>query len=109
MFKVVPNRTFTHVVTVMMPIDGGHSAETLKVTYNSLETEEAKKFDLKSPDGSTEFMKRVIAKLDDVTDAEGKPLPYSDALRDQVIRMPNARNAIVNGYFAAIAKAAEGN
>lgn len=109
MFKVVSNRTFIHDVTVTMPIDGGFSKETLKVTYNYLETAEARTFDLNSPEGSTDFVKRIVAKLDDVFDDAGKSLPYSETLRDLIINMPNARTAIVQGYFAAIAKAAEGN
>lgn len=109
MFKVVSNRTFTHEVTVMMPSDGGYTTEKFKATFNYLGSEEANAFDVSTDDGALNFMKRIIARLDDITDDAGMPIPYSDALRDQVLNMPNPRRALLKSYFSAMAKAAEGN
>lgn len=109
MFKIVQDRTFIRTITVMTPSGNDFAKETLKVTYNYLSTEETKGFDLKSVDGSTAFLRRVVASLDDLSDADGNPLTFNEAVRDVVLAMPNARHAITEGYFIAINKAAEGN
>lgn len=109
MFKVVENRTFTHVVKVAMPIDGGFTEEELKVTYNYLSNDETKTYDLRSIVDSERFIARAVVRFDDLADAEGKPVPYSDGVRKAVLSMPNAWSAVVKGYFKAIEKAAEGN
>lgn len=109
MFKIVQNRTFTHAVKVAMPIDGGYAEETLKVTYNYLDSDEARTFDLKTAEGSAKFLDRAVVRFDDLTDENGQPLAYSAEVRKAVLGMPNAWNAVVNGYFIAVGKSAEGN
>lgn len=109
MFKVVENRTFTHVVKVAMPVDGGFTEEELKVTYNYLSNDETKTYDLRSAVDSERFVARAVVRFDDMTDEKGNPLPYSDMVRKAVLAMPNAWSAVVKGYFKAIEKAAEGN
>lgn len=109
MFIVTDNPTFTHTVEAMVPTDGGHEKQGFRVTYNVVAGEAYEKCDLSTREGSDDFLKKVIVKLDDIAGADGKPLPYSDALRDKVINLPWARRAIVKGYFAAVNKEAEGN
>jgi hypothetical protein len=103
MFKLAVNPTFKHEVKVHSPVDGGYKVETIRATYNLLSTEEAKAFDLSSPDGTSAFLKRVIARLDDIVDDNERPMPHSDELRDRVIVMPHVRVALWRGYFDAIA------
>jgi hypothetical protein len=109
MFIVQDNPTFTHTVTAMVPVDGGHKKQTFRVTYSMVEGEEYEAFDLKTREGTFGFMRRVVTHLDDLFDEHGQSLPYSDTLREQVMRLPWARQAIVKGYFDALGKTAEGN
>lgn len=109
MFKIVENRTFKHTVKVMMPSDGGYDSEEFEATLKYLQTEEVGKFDLNAVDGTTNFLKHIVVRLDGLTDENGQPLPYSDKLRDLVISMPNAREAILKAFFNAVGKACEGN
>ncbi|MBV1918997.1 MAG: hypothetical protein KUG65_13180 [Sphingomonadaceae bacterium] len=109
MFKLVDNPTFKHTVTAVVPIDGGHREEDFDVTYNVLEPDEVGGFELSTNEGTKEFLLAIVKRLDDVGDAEGKPMPYSDALRDDVLKLPYARAAISSGYFEAITKAKKGN
>lgn len=109
MFVVTNEPTFTHTVTAMAPIDGGHEKQTFKVTYRVVDGDEFETFDLDTVQGSTDFLRRIVASLDELVDDKKQPVPYSDKVRDQVIRMPWARRAITHGYFDAINKAAEGN
>jgi hypothetical protein len=109
MFKLIDNPTFTHVVKVMVPIDGGHREETFKATYKVLKTNEINRFDLSDPGASREFLCEAVVSLEDIADAQGNPLPYSDELRDQVLALPYARSALARGYFDAVSKARSGN
>jgi len=109
MFKIVQNHTFRHEVRVMIPSDGGFSQETFHATFNYLGTDRTNTFDLKTPEGTTDFLKQIIAKLDGLTDDTGQQIEYSDKVRDAVIVMPNARQAIINAYFDAVTKVREGN
>ena len=46
MFKIVNNRTFTHDVAVMVPVNGGHQEDTLKTTFNYVDADKLAGFDL---------------------------------------------------------------
>jgi len=109
MFIVDDNPRFTHSVTAMAPIDGGFEPQEFKVTYRVMDAAEFEKLDLNTREGSDAFLRKVVVGLDDIAGADRKALPYSDQLRDKVIRLPWARKAIVQGYFKAIAKSVEGN
>ncbi|ACF01850.1 conserved hypothetical protein [Rhodopseudomonas palustris TIE-1] len=109
MFKIVPNPTFTHDVTVLTPVDGGHDEETLVVTYNYLDTEEVKKFDLNTSNGTTQFLDSLVAKIDGLTGPTGEPIACSFDLRQKLLKMSNVRLAVIRHYFDAVRKVKEGN
>lgn len=109
MFVVSQDPRFTHTVEAMAPTDGGFTKQSFKVTFRLVEGEEFETFDLNTREGSTDFLKRIIVGMDELIDADRKAVPYSDAVRDQVIRLPWARKAIVRTYFTAVNKEAEGN
>jgi hypothetical protein len=109
MFKITGKRTFTHSVKVMTPIDGGFEEESLKVTYNLLDVDTAGAFDLKTRQGTTDFLLAAVVKLDDLQNGQGSAVPYSDAVRDQLFGLPHVRNAVAMGYFDAFSKAGAGN
>ncbi|MEX2480196.1 MAG: hypothetical protein WD928_04975 [Gammaproteobacteria bacterium] len=109
MFKLDANPTFTRSVEVLVPADGGHRKETLSATFCVLDVEEAGRYDLYDRQGTRDFLERVIQRLDDIAGEDGKPVPYSDAVRDQVLALPYARLALARAYFEAVAGAARGN
>ncbi len=109
MFKIIADPIFTHIVTVLVPADGGHQKETLNVTFRVLSSTEVAEFDLSSAEDSLRFLQRVIVSLDDLADADGNALPYCDKIREQVLSLPYARNAIAAAYFSAVTKAQQGN
>lgn len=109
MFVVEEAPTFRHTVTADVPIDGGFAKQTFGVTYRLIESEKAEEFDLSTRQGSDEFLRAIIAELHDLVDANKNTIPYSDAVRDQVIGLPWARRAIVRGYLKAAGTAIEGN
>lgn len=109
MFKVTANPTFLRSVSVEVPVDGGYSSETMKVTYRALPTSEAAKHDLNTAQGSTDFLRAAVVRIDDLVDEAGAALSYNDALRDQLFDMPYVRTALAREYFAAVAAAKRGN
>ncbi|MEL7706593.1 hypothetical protein AAG593_09255 [Citromicrobium bathyomarinum] len=109
MFKIVEDVTFTRPVTAYRPEGEKQVEETFSATFRVVPPEEADEFDLFATKGSTEFLKRVIVRLDDVGDAQGTPIDYSDEVRDQVLRLPWARNALARTYFEEVRGAKLGN
>ena len=109
MFKIVENRTFTHDVPILTPIDGGFAEETLKVTFNYIEGEEAKRHSIGTPAETDAFLDRIVARLDDVVDDNGMQIVVDKTLQDRLLRVANVRQGILAYYFAALAKVKEGN
>lgn len=109
MFTITDEPTFTHPVTARVPVDGGFAEETFKATFRVIGPEEKDTFDLLTTEGSTAFLRRVIVRLDEIADAEKKPVEWSDQVRDAVLRLPWARAALARTYFTAISGAKAGN
>jgi len=109
MFKITDNPTFTRTVTIRVPADGGYISETLTAVFNVLPVTEMNSFDLATEKGARAFLTAAIHSLDDIGDENGKPLPYSDQLRDKVLDLPYARAALAEEYTRSVEGAREGN
>jgi hypothetical protein len=109
MFKIVANPTFTRVVHVQVPVDGGFRDDTVKATYRVLPSEEIDAFNLESATDSSKFLQAALVQLDDLTNEAGAAVPYSDEVRDQVLRFPYVRLALATAYFDAVTKVKTGN
>lgn len=107
--KVVTERQFKHRVRVFTPVDGGHTEESIKVTYRVIDTEAVEGFDLARAEDTTEFLRTVIVHIDDVQDENGAPISYSDDVRDTLLKIPYVRSALGRGYFEGIGKGRKGN
>jgi hypothetical protein len=111
MFIVAANPQFTHTVKILVPSDGGHLEQSLKVTFKVIDSDEeqAERHDLNTIAGSIAFCKEVVVSLDDLVDAEDKPVVYSDQLRDRLLKVPYIRTPIARAYYDAMTKATVGN
>ena len=107
MFKVTEERTFTRSVPVMVPTDGGHTKETFQATFRVVDIEELN--DTHTLEGQQAVLRRVIVELDELVDDAGQKMPYSDDLRDKLIRVPYVRSALLQTYMQAVTKARLGN
>ena len=109
MLKISSNPTFQRTIKARVPVDGGYSEDSFKVTFKVLSTDEINAFDLSTETGTREFLTAAIESLDDIAGEDGKPLPYSDGLRDQVLGLPYLRTAMITEYFKSVSGAPEGN
>lgn len=109
MFTVTDEMTFTHPVKMLVPADGGHKPQHFKATFRVLDTDREGAFDLSTAEGSTAFLQAIVTHMDELVGADEQPVPYSDELRDKLIRWPFVRSALVRTYYDAVRKAPEGN
>jgi hypothetical protein len=110
-FTVTSERQFTARLRVLVPVDGGHREEAFKARYRVLDTARIEDFDLQNggKEASDEFLRAVIVDLFDLLGEDGQPITYNDEVRDQVINIPYARIALVQGYFDGVSKGRRGN
>ncbi|MBL4751456.1 MAG: hypothetical protein JKX71_12900 [Amylibacter sp.] len=109
MFKVVNNPEFTHDVTVNVPVDGGHEEQTFKARFRVLAEKELIKIDHDNEHGTADLLKTLIVGMEDLIGEDEKPLPYNDALRDQMLAVGYVRVALIKTYREAVTKARVGN
>ncbi len=107
MFKVVTRPKFRHSVPIMVPIDGGHAEQTMAVTYQVARDQDETQ--LNTSEGMIEFLKDVVISVSDIVNEEDEPVPYNDALRDQLLSLPYVRVGWLRGYLAAVTKGRLGN
>lgn len=108
-FVVDFNPTFTHVVKVKVPVDGGFKDQSFKATYSVIPTDEISQYDLGGGTGSKEFLQRAVTHMSDLVDKDGETISYSDELRDQLLGQLYVRKALARTYFEAVAGAQSGN
>lgn len=107
MFKVTNEPKFTHPVTVMVPVDGGHKEQTFTCTFKVEEVEALDK--LQGEEGQKGVLQRVVCGMADLVGDDDQALPYSAELRDQLIGVPYVRIAMWQAYMGAVTKAKAGN
>lgn len=108
-FKITKEPRFTREVTVREPVDGGYAHHSFQATFRLLDADDLAEHDYTTPDGMAAFLQTILIGADDILDDQDKPVPYSDALRDQLIAFVPSRNAIFDAYIAAVADARMGN
>lgn len=110
MFKVNKSPKFSRPVDVMIPVDGGFEKQTFRVTFKVVaDADNDDGHDLNTTAGSTAFLREAIETMDDLVGDDDKPMPYSHALRDELLKVPYVRAALARTYFGAVSQAALGN
>lgn len=105
MFKLAKKPTFSHQVKVRVPVDGGFVDQEFTATFRVLPWDEVKALD---HDPAAQVRLFWVG-ADGICDDDEKPLPWSDALRDQMIGMLFVRIAVLSAYVDAVTGARRGN
>lgn len=109
MFKITKDPQFTHTVPVMVPVDGGHEEQTVKVRFRVRQIDDLNQHDRSTAEGTEAFLRSIVVRFEDVVDEDGNPVPSDTALTDQLLAVPYVRMAVVQSYFQAVNKAKLGN
>lgn len=109
MLKIAKEPTFTHEVKAQVPVDGGYKPESFKVTFRVIDVHELEKLDQRTAEGGTALLRRIVARIDDIADAEGNPLEWNDETFAAVLALPWARQAMWQHYNSALSGARQGN
>lgn len=109
MFKLASDPQFTHTVPVLVPTDGGHREESIRARFRALGLDRIEELLKDNKKGVSAVLQAAIVALEDLVDEANQPVPYSDAVRDQLLNTPYARDALFRAYTAALAKARSGN
>ena len=109
MFKIVKNPTFTHSVPVMVPVDGGHLEQSLRVKFRVVPVDELAHHDLNSPEGTESYCRAIVEEFGDLVGENDQPLSPSDEVSNTLFRTTYIRLALVRAYTAAMSKARAGN
>jgi hypothetical protein len=107
MFRINPHPVFTADVKVHIP--GSSVVETLKATFRAIPISQYREYDLHNEESSRQFLTDIIVQLDELEDADGRPLVYDDKVRVAVLDLPHARAALARAYHDEVEGAARGN
>lgn len=106
MLKINAKPTFWNRVTIALP---GAEPEDFDAKFNVLSVTVTQELDLKTAEGSANFLRAVVADVSSVEGADGKPAAFSPGLLETLIDNPLIRGALARSYFAGLAEAARGN
>lgn len=109
MFKLITDIKFTHRVPVMVPMGEGYDEQSLKVTYQVIGDDRLATFNTSDTEQMKAMLRVIVFAMDDVADADGQPMTYSDELREQLIDLPYVRMALVKGYYRGVYSSTLGN
>ncbi|RIV82950.1 hypothetical protein D2V17_14200 [Aurantiacibacter xanthus] len=103
------NPTFSHIVPVMVPVDGGHDEQTFTARFEVIDHEELQAINREK--GELGMVKAVWKGWGDDLVGEDKktPVPYSDNLRDQLAGKSYVSAAVLQTYLKAVSKTRVGN
>lgn len=109
MFRMVRDRVFTTTVKVFVPSLDGHDEESLRVAFRAMPAERHAQAEPGSEDSVREFLRDALVSVEDVVDEAGKALPYTAALRDELLELPFVVVALYGAYCRALAGLRVGN
>lgn len=109
MFKIVKNPEFTHTVPVLVPVDGGHSEQSMKVRFRVVPQDELMNHNLGTADGTESYCRAICVGFADIVGEDDQPIPPSDEVNNILFRQPYVQIALIRAYTQAMSKARLGN
>ncbi|UWQ76831.1 hypothetical protein [Leisingera sp. M658] len=109
MFNIIERPTFTRTVKVRVPKDNGVDEQDFKATFNAMDDDAFNGLGMMDIEGTKEFLRQAVVSLDDLTGADGKPIPYSEEIREAVFKLAYARVALMGAFHNGMMGALPGN
>lgn len=105
MLKIAQNPEFTHTVKVRVPVDGGFSDHEFNARFRVVPWSQ-----LAAVENDAAAQLRLIwVGWDGIVGDDGTPVPYSTAMRDQLIDLMFVRTPLLRAYVDAVTGAKRGN
>lgn len=108
MFTLALRAEFTHTVTVLTPVDGGHREDTLRARFVAISAEEEADL-LEVRDDGVSLLRRIVVGLEDIVDTSGRPVEFTPELLSTLLGLQWVRYGLVSAYRAAVTKFKKGN
>jgi hypothetical protein len=102
MFNIAQTRHFTRTITT---VDG----QSFKATFKVLADDEIKQHELGTAEGEEAFIRAVVTDVQDVLGAEGKPMPFSEALLFEMLAYADIKLGFMKAYREGRAEVRTGN
>lgn len=99
MFAFKTHPSFRTRVEVALP-DG--TKEDFTARFICLPIDEYEGFDLSSPEGAGDFVRRVLDDASEITDPDGTPLGFDDSLKERMVNVSYVRLALIAAYHQAL-------
>lgn len=109
MFNVIDNPKFWRTVKVAVPADDGQEEATFRARFRVIDEDTAESFNLLDRDGVRDFMRQALVDLDEIVGEDGKLVPYSEDLREQMLHKTYVRVALLRTYSEAVTQLRPGN
>lgn len=114
MFTLDLSSTFFWPCRFMVPrADGArHDEQTFDVEFRRLSQDEITAMLKRAGDdklSDNELAREILCGWKGVVDAQGAPVPYSEASRDRALAVPGLGSAVMRAFFAAHSGAAAKN
>lgn len=108
MFNIATLPRITRKVPLSIETDGKSEDHSFTATFQILAIDESTPERLADDLAQRTFLDKAIVGLDDIED-NGKPAPFSPALKAAVLNRFDARGALIKTYFEAVKELALGN
>jgi len=106
MFSISKSTSYKWPVSVETPADGGKwEKQTFDVEFKRLSQSRIKKLIVDAGEGNAtdnEICREVVLDWSGIKDADGEPLPFSEAARDLILDEPGVAGAIVTAMLASL-------
>jgi len=110
--------TFSRIVKVQVPVDGGFRSQSFEVNFRTVHMREMTAFNLATEKGMRGLLAAAVVAIREVCElvvdketGERKPtfIAHTEALFDLLVDIPFIRRAMAEAYFNAVSLPAAGN
>ncbi len=109
MFKIDENPSFTRNVKVNVPKGDGHEQQTFKATFNVVDDEVVDGVALNDAANVKAALREMLAGMEDLVNTAGEAIPYSEEIREHMLKRPYVRLALIAAYYSGVTDNRSGN
>ena len=109
MFKVDENPSFIRTVKVKVPKGEGHEEQTFKAAFNVVDDEIVDGVQLQNAAEVKKVLRKMLAGMEDLANTAGEAIPYSEEIREKILKLPYVRIALLAAYYEGVTDQRSGN